>query len=113
MIFENDDLTEQVQLLELAHDPMMPPRPGTPGEGIYLGLWREFLAADPDRLGYILRDTLVHEPTQRQATVCASYMTFMGCNCGAAFTEMAERMLSADFGAACRPPPAGRRRPSS
>lgn len=100
--FEREYPDEQVELLDLAHDPVVPPRAGTPAEGIFLGLWRDYLAADPSRLDRILRDTLHTQPTQRQATVCASFMTFMGCNCGAAFTHQAEQLAKVDFGGAYR-----------
>ncbi|MET4574980.1 hypothetical protein [Ottowia thiooxydans] len=36
--------------------------------------------------------------TQRQATVCASFMVFMGCNCGLGFTRAAESLCAIDSG---------------
>jgi len=86
-------MTHTEELLELVHEPVAPPRPGTPGEGIYLGLWREYLAVRPERLDEILRD--VHGPTtQRDATVCASFMVFMGCNGGRSLYRHAEELMS-------------------
>lgn len=77
------------ELLELVHEPVQQPRPGTPGERIYLELWREYLAVRPERLNEILRD--VQGPTtQRDATVCASFMVFMGCNGGRGLHQNAE-----------------------
>lgn len=86
-------MTEQGELLDLAHTPIRPPRTGTPGEGIYLQLWQDYLAADPNRLHSILWSTGA-SVGQREASVCASYMTFMGCNCGGCFTHAAEQMLT-------------------
>lgn len=89
---DEHDSHPQTELLELAHEPINPPRAGAPGEGIYLDLWRQYLAIDENRLAAILRNTLTKEPTQRQASVCASFMTFMGCNCGYGFTHAAEQL---------------------
>ncbi len=86
---------DQQELIELAHIPLRPARAGTPGEGIYLQLWVDYLALDPDRLHSILWSTGRHVG-QREASVCASFMTFMGCNCGACFTDTAEQMLNMD-----------------
>ena len=90
------DTDTQAELLELVHEPITPARPGTPGEGVYLDLWRQYLAADENRLAAILRNTLRGEPSQRQASVCASFMTFMGCNCGDGFTYKAEKLATGD-----------------
>lgn len=85
-------MTHTAELLELVHEPVAPPRPCTPGERIYLELWREYLAVRPERLDEILRD--VHGPTtQRDATVCASFMVFMGCNGGRALHQGAEALV--------------------
>lgn len=86
-------MTEQGELLDLVHTPIRPPRPGTPGEGIYLQLWQDYIAAAPGRLHSILWST-GSSVGQREASVCASYMTFMGCNCGGCFTHAAEQLLT-------------------
>ena len=80
--------------LDVEHTPICPPRPCTPGEGIYLSLWQEWTAANPrewlaifntnDRIG------------QRAASVAASYMVFMGCNGGRGFTHEALRTAEKD-----------------
>jgi hypothetical protein len=80
---------EESQLLPLVHNPIHPARTGTPGEGIYLQLWREYVAADEGRLAYIL-GCVTNEPNQRDASVCASFMVYMGCNGGQGFTHSAE-----------------------
>lgn len=77
---------------EIDHSPIKPPRPGTPGEGIYLRLWQEYLETDPERIDKILWN--VRGPTtQRDATVCASYMVFMGCNGGRSLHQAAEALM--------------------
>jgi hypothetical protein len=83
-------MEQQYELLSLDHVPFQPPRKGTPGEGIFLSLWRDYLAADRNRLSAILRTVGV--PTQRDASICASFMTFMGCNGGHCFTLEALRL---------------------
>lgn len=72
------------------HIPLCPPRPGTPGEGIYLDLWREFATARPREWAAIF---CTNGPVrQRAASVAASFMVFMGCNGGQGFTWQAERL---------------------
>lgn len=75
------------------HRPLCPPRPGTPGEGIYLSLWQEFAAARPHEWAHIFADMRT-KPRQRVASVAASFMVFMGCNGGASFTHRAIEMAS-------------------
>jgi hypothetical protein len=75
----------------IAHNPIAPPRNGTPGEGIFLKLWQEFVEARPDDFTDIFRD-IPSEIDQRIASVAASFMTFMGCNGGASFTYRAQRL---------------------
>lgn len=83
---------DNLNLIDIEHIPVAPPRPGTPGEGIYLQLWRDYLAAHPNRLGHILRNVAT-EPTQRDATVCASFMVFMGCNGGRSLHQHAQLLM--------------------
>jgi hypothetical protein len=72
------------------HIPLHPPRAGTPGEGIYLGLWVEFATARPREWAAIF---CTNGPVrQRAASVAASFMVFMGCNGGRDFTWYAERL---------------------
>ena len=72
------------------HIPLHPPRAGTPGEGIYLGLWVEFATARPREWAAIF--TTNGPVRQRAASVAASFMVFMGCNGGRDFTWYAERL---------------------
>lgn len=72
------------------HVPLAQPRPGTPGEGIYLSLWREFSTNRPREWHSIFRTT--GPVRQRAASVAASFMVFMGCNGGRGFTWTADRL---------------------
>lgn len=80
----------QTELLDLYHEPIRPVRPGTPGEGIYLDLWREFVVEEPEDAAAIFNDLPTRQLDQRGACVAASFMTYMGCNGGAAFTHSAK-----------------------
>lgn len=83
--------TDTMQLIELEHKPIHPPHPCTPGEVIYLKLWQDYLQADPSRLDGILWE-VCGETTQRDASVCASFMVYMGCQGGAELSARAERL---------------------
>lgn len=77
------------QLFELSHRPFIAPRSSTDGEGIYLNLWQDYMERRPEALDNILID-LCDTITQRDATVCASWMAFMGTNVGIDFTYAAK-----------------------
>lgn len=79
-------------LPKVVHAPMCPPRKCTPGEGIYLDLWREFATARPHDWRAIF-DTK-GPVRQRAASVAASFMVYMGCNWGRDFTDRAEKLAS-------------------
>jgi hypothetical protein len=73
----------------IVHRPLCPPRAGTPGEGIYLELWQDWVSRNPREWAAIF-DT--NGPVrQRAASVAASFITFMGCNGGLCFTRKAEQ----------------------
>jgi hypothetical protein len=74
------------------HIPFAPPRENTPAEGIYLKLWQDFAAARPDDFQDIFRD-MNDTVDQRIASVAASFMVYMGCNVGHAFTERAKALI--------------------
>lgn len=85
--FEDQDF-----LRALKHEPIRPARQGVPAEGIYLAEWQRMMQETPLRIYDILRNYR-HFPDQRAANVCASFMVFMGCNCGRAYTETAEALI--------------------
>lgn len=74
------------------HIPIAPPRPGTPGEGIFLRLWQDWATANPREWVGIFSDC-VDRPRQRAASVAASFMVFIGCNGGRSFTLEAGRLV--------------------
>lgn len=76
------------------HIPLHPPRDGTPGEGIYLGLWREWAEANPREWFCIF--TSAGPVRQRAASVAASFMVYMGCNGGRSFTQEAMALAKTD-----------------
>jgi len=70
------------------HVPLRPPRKATPGEGIYLQLWKEFAEMRPKEWHAIF---VTNGPVrQRAASVAASFMAYMGCGGGRDFTFKAE-----------------------
>lgn len=82
-------MDDQLELIELQHTPIIAPRSYPPGEAIYLNLWQEFAQARPAEWEQIFVD-LGHTVDQRTASVAASFMVWMGCNDGVAFTTEAE-----------------------
>lgn len=76
----------------LRHTPLHPPRKSVPREGLYLMLWQQFATQRPQEWRYIFR---TNGPVrQRAASVAASFMVYMGCNAGRAFTHSAEKMTA-------------------
>lgn len=90
-VFLGLDRQKQLELLDLENTPVKPARPCTPGEGIYLKYWQEYIEQDPGRLINILRDT-VDNVNQRMVSVCASFMVWMGNNDGRGFAAEAEAL---------------------
>ncbi|WEE79391.1 hypothetical protein LZ683_08555 [Comamonas testosteroni] len=77
---------------KLLHVPLQPPRTSVPREGLLLALWQQFAEQRPEEWRYIF---ITNGPVrQRAASVAASFMTFMGCNCGRDFTHAAERLAT-------------------
>lgn len=74
--------------MTIQHTPLLQPRASIPKEGIYLRLWQEFASQRPDEWGRVFRTATT--VGQRAASVAASFMVYMGCNAGAAFTMQAE-----------------------
>lgn len=89
-------LSDEIAVAKVLHIPLAPPRKGTPGEGIYLELWREWATKNPAEWRQIFHECN-HPIRQRAASVAASFMVFMGCNGGLCFTHQAKEL--ADRGA--------------
>lgn len=78
--------------VRVLHMPLKSPRQSVPGEVIYLDLWVEWATANPRDWAAIFR---TNGPVrQRAASVAASFIVFMGCSCGRAFTESAAQLWS-------------------
>lgn len=90
--------TDPQEQLPLQHEPLRPVRPDVLGEVAYMRIWGEWMgrwageASDYDLpLQAILRRSVV---TQRQASVAASFIRWLGTNIGRSFVEEAERMAT-------------------
>jgi len=102
----------------LKHQPETPCRASVYGEGIYLGAWQRFMATTPeycdgepdDRFLTIYGPRLQvdfdtvddfedeaanaerHKPRQRAAAVAASFIVWLGTNCGQSFVHEARKL---------------------
>jgi hypothetical protein len=91
-------MTDQLNLLPVAHMPIIKPRDGHLGERIFCEEWAS-LAGDlrfafdeqESKLDRILSN-LTPEATQRDAHVAASFVTWLGTSCGKAMLVIAERL---------------------
>jgi hypothetical protein len=92
------DLLEDDALF--AHEPLRPVRTDVVGEVVFMRHWKALQDSDDkpedlDGRNSILRDILRlvrHQVTQRDATVCASLIRWLGTNNGQAFLGSAESM---------------------
>lgn len=86
-------MSDEIQVATVVHLPLRAPRKGTPGEVIYLDLWREWATARPAEWRQIFHD--MNTPVrQRAASVASSFMVWMGCNGGESFTFKAEKLAN-------------------
>lgn len=83
----------------LSHLAIRTPRADVIGEVVYAARWVElmdmpiadFWASEvPSRLHLVLQ-AITSEPTQRQATVAATFIQWLGCNCGQGFLHAAQQ----------------------
>lgn len=72
------------------HNPLRPARNDMPREVALLRLWQDFATQHPLLWKRIFRTNGPDD--QRAASIAASFMVYMGCNLGMAFTERAERL---------------------
>lgn len=87
-------MRDDVDPPRVKHLPLHPARAGTPGEGIYLGLWREWAETNPREWFCIF--TSAGPVRQRAASVACSFMVYMGCNGGSSFTHEALRLAKTE-----------------
>jgi hypothetical protein len=91
---------EQAELLAFSHEPNRTPRPDVIGEVVMAEMWQAHMrreANDPqdDCDEYAFRALMNAFPfalTQRHATVAASFVKWLGTNCGRCFLSTAARI---------------------
>lgn len=84
----------------LDHSPVRKPRAGHIGEQVFAERWRELMASVPlhgeghpnEMLETILRNYHKDQVDQRDATVAATVVCWLGCNCGRAILYIAKRL---------------------
>lgn len=97
MSFRFDDHHYLFELIPFIHEPLRPARQGCIGEIVYAQQWRDFMGTlpHPDAPHSArLADILHHMPeqlTQRHASVAASFVCWLGTNCGLGFLWEAKR----------------------
>jgi hypothetical protein len=87
---------------ELDHSPIDGPRAGHVGENVYAFQWQQLHVRERDANvhkppNYLLASMLssvTNRITQRHASVAASAITFLGCNCGQSIVLQAKAMAS-------------------
>jgi hypothetical protein len=101
----HEDLPEQLELLAFDHKPMRPPRQDVLGEVVFSEHWERLMAEEGPPMDdcdeYAFRSLMSAFPrklTQRHATVAATFVNWLGTNCGAAFLSEARRMEQAGGG---------------
>ena len=82
--------TATLPVVPIENMPYMPPRRGHEGEAIFLTAWQRFAARGPEEFQAIFTDTF-RAWTQPQASAAASFVTWLGTNCGDAFLANCER----------------------
>ncbi len=98
---EQNGESDQLELLSFEHWPMRAPRPDVIGEMVMSAKWRELMQAfAPTALDecdeYAFRGLMHTFPralTQRHASVAASFVNWLGTNCGRGFLHQAARMV--------------------
>jgi hypothetical protein len=83
-------------MVPIEHIPIAPPRKGHEGEQAYLDLWKRFMArCDEDALESMFSATAYRRlATQRQASVAASFVLWLGTNCGTAMLRTAQDSMT-------------------
>jgi hypothetical protein len=81
------------------HEPVRPARKGHTGEQVYLQTWQKLMGEDDENglSGEALACILSPLPRyieQRDATVAASFMCWLGTNCGQSFMHNARNLLT-------------------
>lgn len=99
--FEGDYEEYLFELGELKHEPINPPRADHVGENVYSFEWltlNETIRRPNDPPNVLLGSILYHMErriTQRHASVAASFITWLGTNCGHSIHDRAQQLLKA------------------
>jgi hypothetical protein len=88
--FDPGPSEEIAAIASLSHTPVRPPRRTFLREQVYASRWAKLIAAHPRVLMSILTD-YVAPVGQREATVAASFVTWLGTNIGQALLETAAK----------------------
>ena len=86
--------------LDLDHSPTLPPRDSVIGEGVFLAAWKQLMIDSATGYGEgphpcLLHSILAHLPDpveQRQATVAATFVKWLGTNGGRDLLDKADRL---------------------
>lgn len=90
------------ELVDLVHEPLVPPRPTFTGECAFSAVWKATMTAAPSEsyTGRVLHPiddvlwNLAYETTQREASILASMASWLGTNCGQSILYRAEHALN-------------------
>lgn len=87
----DDSDRSTADMVPIEHTPVSPPRKNHDGEHAYLDLWRRYVArCTEEELEELFSATARRWPTQRQASVAASFVLWLGTNCGTAMLRSAQ-----------------------
>lgn len=91
VIEHQDRVRDEGELLPLQHTPVLPPRRTHLGERVYATAWRDLHAGNESLAAQILSG-LVGNVSQRDATVMASLVKWLGTSCGQDLLRAASRL---------------------
>jgi len=77
--------------MNLQHIPINPPRAGYHGEAVYAAHWIELMSKSASALHRLLFN-FPWEPGQREATVAATFVCWLGTNMGQSFLNEGKRL---------------------
>jgi hypothetical protein len=91
------------RLLNITHEPINMPRKLHIGEQVFYAEWKRLMTRSLDVFddSVIFLEHILHHLSltvnQRHATVCASFIKWLGTNCGRSFLHDANRFSKSDF----------------
>ena len=97
-------MSDQGELLPIKHEPLYPPRTDVYAEGIFLHHWQVVAASRGTHIhdeAETMFDAIFwytpRESKQRMATVVATFVSWLGCNCGRCFLELAAKKSEGQY----------------